>query len=318
MNGAHGSGFQEALNIFDFFAEADAFNVPNPQANYDAVFPYFVGFAKGVNKANSKAGAGAWGGNRVFPVNTNYTVHDPFVTQFYKDCKAQNVPIKAATYHFTNAQYSLDPYSVKTVTDAFRSHILEPAGLPDLPIWITEYELNPGGVLPDTAAALADYNDPAFVASYTIGTSMYAQDTSLDQAFTWTGFGYGGYGAGGAYFTPWFNNATRPPTPLNVAAAWKLQASLVQDTPNRLSLTGSSPDGFAALAGRSNSKVQVLLNNYQLNYDIVREIANITVCRGVDEIRFIANFITQAPYINASTAAYPVLQSNGCKTPCAS
>ena len=188
----------------------------------------------------------------------------------------------------------MDPYQVKVVTDTFRQQVLAPAGFSDLPIWVTEYELNPGGVLPNTAAALADYNDPAFVASYTIGTSMYAQDTSVEQAFTWTGFGYGGYGAGNAYFTPWFNNATSPPTPLNIAAAWKLQSSLVQDTPNRLSLQGSSPDGFAALAGRSISKneVQILLNNYQLNYDIVREIANITVSRHIDGIDVLADHLS--------------------------
>ena len=84
--------------------------------------------------------------------------------------------------------------------------------------------------------------------------------------------------------------------PLNVAAAWKLQADLVLNTPDRLLLNGSSPDGFAALAGRSGSKdkVQVLLNNYQLNYDIVREIAALTV-----------------PLLNTSTTAYPLIQPNG-------
>lgn len=105
---------------------------------------------------------------------------------------------------------------------------------------------------------------------------MYAQDTSIDQVMPWTGFGYGGYGAGNAYFKPWFNLSSDNETvPLNVASAWKLQAELVMQTPIRVKLDGSSPDGFAALAGRSASRnqVQILLNNYQLNYDIPREIA---------------------------------------------
>jgi len=106
--------------------------------------------------------------------------------------------------------------------------------------------------------------------------SMYSQDTSLTQVFPWTGFGYGGYGAGNAYFQPWFNlTSSNKTVPLNAAAAWKLQASLDMYTSWRLQLEGSNPDGFAALAGKSadGKLVQVLLNNYQLNYDIVKEIA---------------------------------------------
>jgi len=114
---------------------------------------------------------------------------------------------------------------------------------------------------------------------------MYAQDaTNLEQTMPWPGFGYGGIGAGNASFPAWFNKtADNSTTPLNVAAAWKLQADLVLNTPNRLQLQGDSPNGFAALAGRSGGdeeygEVQVLLNNYQLDYDIPREIANGTVC----------------------------------------
>jgi hypothetical protein len=85
--------------------------------------------------------------------------------------------------------------------------------------------------------------------------------------------------------------------PLPVAAEWKLQAGLVLQTAHRLSLESSSSDGFfAALAGRSTSedKIQILLNNYQPDYDIAREIA-----------------ARLAPLINASTAAYPLVQANG-------
>lgn len=105
----------------------------------------------------------------------------------------------------------------------------------------------------------------------------------------------GGSGAGDAPFPPWFTNSTTDPQPYNIAHAWKLQYELVSQTPQRVKLSGNSSNGFAALAGASPNKVQVFLNNYQLNYDIAREIANGTV-----------------PYLNASTSAYPLIQENGC------
>lgn len=200
-------------------------------------------------------------------------------------------------YRFTNAQYSLDPYDIKVITENFRNQILILASLPDLPIWVTEFNTNPSGIQPTSPSAIASYNDPAFFASLTLGVSMYAQDTPLSQAVSWTGFGYGGMGAGNAFFPPWFNhNSTNPTIPLNDAAVWLLQASLILQTPTRLSLTGSCPDGFAALAGifPSNPTVNILPNNYQPDYAIAREFAAIA-----------------GPLINTSTATYPLIQKNG-------
>ncbi|KUJ07299.1 uncharacterized protein LY89DRAFT_742942 [Mollisia scopiformis] len=265
-----------AIELYDFYAESDLTNTPTIEEAYENSFKYFAAFARGVANASTKAGVVAWGSNRIVPTHANYSVYDPYISRFYADCAAQNVPIKAATYHFTNVQFSFDPYAVKTLTDRFREEILVPAGLPDLEVWVTEYEPNPSGALPTSASALASYNDPAWFAGFLLGTSMYAQDTSLTQALSWTGFGYGGYGAGHAYFQPWFSLTSNNKTvPLNAAAAWKLQASLVTNTSQRLDLQGSSPDGFAALAGESESGeiVQVMLNNYQLDYDIVHHIS---------------------------------------------
>ncbi|KAL3459498.1 hypothetical protein BJX64DRAFT_291167 [Aspergillus heterothallicus] len=295
MNNAYDSGFHDALDLFDFYPEQDLF--ADRTSIYQTSFDYFAAFARGVARANSTAGVGAWGSNRILHPQTNYTLDNPYITQFYHDCHEQNVPIKAATYHFTNAQYSMDPYDIKRLTDALRNDILIPAGWPDIPIWVTEFDQNPAGTLPTSPSALASYNDPAWFAGFTLGTSMYAQDTSLAQALPWTGFGYGGYGAGNAKFPAWFNDSSRVPAiPLNVAAAWKLQADLVVNTSTRVSVRGSSPDGFAVLAGRSESAdvVQVLLNNYRVDYDIMREIA-----------------AQMAPGLNTSTTAYPLIQSNG-------
>lgn len=280
-NGAHGSGFRDAVELFDFYPEQDLTDAR--AADYESSFAYFRAFAAGVARAKSRAGVGAWASNRVYQpgYHANYTLYDPYITRFYSDCKKNNVPIKAATLHFTNAQYSLDPYDINRVTDFLRNNILTPAGLPDLPIWATEYNLNPVGVTPNSSTALRDYNDPSFFASYTLGLSMYAQDAPVAQAMPWTGFGFGGSGAGDASFPGWFNrSASASPTPLNIAAAWKLQGDLVVNASDRLGLHGVSDDGFAALAGRDGGRggVQVLLNNYQPNYEIAREIAAEMVC----------------------------------------
>jgi hypothetical protein len=103
---------------------------------------------------------------------------------------------------------------------------------------------------------------------------MYSQDSPVDQAFTWPGFGWGGSGAENATFAPWFEkSANGSAIALNQASAWALQAQLLYETLERVSVEeGSSSDGFAVLACRSPARdtVQVLVNNYQPSYDMIR------------------------------------------------
>ncbi|KAL4789336.1 hypothetical protein BDV19DRAFT_395154 [Aspergillus venezuelensis] len=304
MNGAHDSGFENAIELFEFLPEADLTRSRFSNVTYENYFAYFAAFSRAVAEASDEAGVAAWGGNQIYPVDTNYSVSDPYVRRFYTDCHDQNVPIKAASFHFTNTQFSFDPYDIIRVVDKFRAEVLVPASLPDLEIWATEYELAPFPILPTSRSALASFNDSAFFASYTLGVvshpilanSMFAQDTSIDQVLPWPGFGYNGTGAGGQPFPGFFNRSSSGPVPLNAAKAWKLQGKLVTETRNRLNVTGSSEDGFAALAGVSSdaSKVQVLLNNYQFDFDIATEIT-----------------AQLAPILNTSASAYPLLQDNG-------
>lgn len=102
---------------------------------------------------------------------------------------------------------------------------------------------------------------------------MYAQDTSIEQVMPWPGFGYNGTGAGSQPFHGFFNRSSNGPVSLNAAKALLLQANLVTHSRNRVEVQGSSDDGFVVLAGLSmdKTKLQVLLNNYQLNYDIATE-----------------------------------------------
>ncbi|PVH72060.1 hypothetical protein DL98DRAFT_596387 [Cadophora sp. DSE1049] len=293
MNGAHGSGIRNALELFEFYQQSDLFKTSG--TDYNELFERFAAFSRGVAKASTSAGVGAWGGNRFYPTNANYSVYNPFVSRFYKDCVKQKVPIKAATFHFIDAQFSFDPYDMKRTVDRFQSEILAPAGLPDLEIWATEHEINPASILPSSPAAIAAYNDPGLFASFTLGTSMYSQDTPITQALPWPGFGYGAIGASGGKFRGFFNKSdSGKPIPLQVAKAWKLQGDLVTQTPQRIRvISGHDEDGFGVLAGRSNKrdKVQILLNNYQLDFNIPREIT--------------------APSLNASNTAYPMIQENG-------
>ncbi|KAJ0426320.1 hypothetical protein BJY00DRAFT_307813 [Aspergillus carlsbadensis] len=198
----HESGFYDTVELFDVGAEADLQNTPDVQDDYNRLFPIFAAIAHGVANASDEAGVGAWGGNRIWTSQENNTLYNPFVSRFYKDCKEQNVPLRAATFHFPNAQLSFDPYDVRKVTENLREQVLIPAGFPDLPIWMTEYGPNPSGVKPTSRDALDAYNDPAFTASFTIGT-----DSPIDQTFTWPGFGWGGSGAGSPKFAPWFEKS---------------------------------------------------------------------------------------------------------------
>jgi hypothetical protein len=81
-----------------------------------------------------------------------------------------------------------------------------------------------------------------------------------------------------ATFAPWFEkSANGSAIALNQASAWVLQSQLLRETPERVSVEeGSSSNGFAVLAGRSSAgdTVQVLLNNYQPSYDMIREITD--------------------------------------------
>lgn len=104
---------------------------------------------------------------------------------------------------------------------------------------------------------------------------MYAQDTSIEHTVLYPGLSYGGWGAGGFWYQGFFNkSADSQPIPRNIATAWLNYMDLLNQTPNRLELSGSSDDGFAALAGISEdkTKVHVFLNNYQLDYAIPEEI----------------------------------------------
>lgn len=166
-------------------------------------------------------------------------------------------------------------YDIKTVTDHLRINILAPAGLPDLPIYVTHVQPNPRAMPVEPHLDAYAY-DAAFLASFQIGTAMYAQDTSLEVIFPWAGFSYGGIAGASVFFMGFFNKTVDNETlPLNAARAVSLQNTLIRDTPVRLQVDGHSPEGFAALSGVSEDgrKIQVLLNNYQLDYDLPRAIS---------------------------------------------
>lgn len=151
---------------------------------------------------------------------------------------------------------------------------------------------------------------------------MFAQDTSIEQVLPWPGFGYNGTGAGDQPFQGFFQRSPTGPIPLNAAKAWFLQGKLVTETKHRVKVVGSSEDGFAVLAGVSTNrtKVQILLNNYQLDYNIATEITAQMVRIRTGRNTF-SHFVvlkhahhnTQLPILNTSASAYPLLQENGRK-----
>lgn len=168
-----------------------------------------------------------------------------------------------------------------------------------------------------TQLSLEHYRDPQFFSSFNLAVVrchfvlniiigaktfyqlIYAQDTSIQHTILYPGLSYGGWGAGGFWYQGFFNkSASDQPIPRNIAIAWLNYMSLLNQTPNRLELSGSSADGFAAIAGRSddNNTVQVFLNNYQLDYEIPREI--------LTELASIYLFIKLEAAANNSTSCH--------------
>lgn len=125
MNGAHGSGFKDALHLIDFYPESDVADFDDIEERYQKDFRFFAAFARGVKNASEDVKVGAWGGNRAFLLDNNYTVWSrgdifgedradlgqvpsPYVSRFYRDCVEHNVPIGAATWHFTSTFFSFN------------------------------------------------------------------------------------------------------------------------------------------------------------------------------------------------------------------
>ncbi|CAI7612304.1 unnamed protein product [Penicillium glandicola] len=307
VNGATNSGFTDAIELWDFYPEEDKLYDATIDSDYAASLIAYTAFSKGVARASNSTGCGAWGFKRLWTPSANYTLPDPWKESFFADLAANRTPIKAATFHWDATMFSWDPYEIVTATKQFRELYLTPNGFEDLPIWITEHNRNPLGILPTTESALAAYNDPASFASWVIAVAMYGQDADAERVMSWTGLGYGGYGWGNAYFQAWYNQTDSGDIALNAGSAWVLSGDFVTNTPNRLAVVGSSDNGFTALAGISSDEkeVQVLLNNYQVDYDIVK--VESPKCG----FAFILTLYTQVPTLETSTSTDPIYQENG-------
>ncbi|OJJ46531.1 hypothetical protein ASPZODRAFT_142343 [Penicilliopsis zonata CBS 506.65] len=296
-NGANNSGFSNAVELWDFYPEGDKEYYTTESTSYKENLAAYSAFARGVAKANNpNVGCGAWGFKRMWTPTASYTLPDPWKTEFFADIVAAGVPIKAATMHWDSTLFSWNSYELVPGVKQFRELYLAPNGLGDLPIWITEHNRNPLGTLPTTKAALEAYWDPASFAAWVISVAMYGQDADVEQVMSWTGLGYGGYGYGDAYFQAWYTNTSNGDVATNAGAAWVLSGQFVTETANRLALTGSSPDGFTALAGISDEEdqVQIMLNNYQVDYDILRQ-----------------NTVQLITELDVNVSASPITQENG-------
>lgn len=75
--------------------------------SYETDFAYFSAFARGVANASTKAGVGAWGYKRMWTPSADYVLPDPWKTRFFQDVVQNDVPIKAATFHWDCPSYCL-------------------------------------------------------------------------------------------------------------------------------------------------------------------------------------------------------------------
>ncbi|KAJ6054484.1 hypothetical protein N7444_003582 [Penicillium canescens] len=138
-NGANGSGFNDALELIDFFPERDLTNATLTELEVQRFFALVQGFAIGVHRANTSAGVGAFSSNR-FWISPSVS-QNPYNEPFFEFVAKNKVPIKAITYHWLSP-LTQAPGDLIDSTRRVRNE-LDKVGLQNIPIWITEYNRNP-------------------------------------------------------------------------------------------------------------------------------------------------------------------------------
>ena len=170
----------------------------------------------------------------------------PYRDGFLDYCKKHNVPFDFYSWH-TYAIGSADPYDGVRLARNFRK-ILDDHGYPHARSILSEWNLTPDFTEAENTELEGPHNAAFIGAALT-----YFQDAPLDAAIFYRGDAawMGLFDVKGNYF--------------KTAYAFKAMGRM-QDTPQRLAVTGADTYGFAVLAGKSadDRSVQMLLSNYEI------------------------------------------------------
>ena len=170
----------------------------------------------------------------------------PYREGFLDYCAAHHVPLDFYSWH-TYADSSADPYDAVRLSKEIRG-ILDAHGFPKAESILSEWNLTPDFTDVEKERLKGEEN-AAFIGA----VLSYFQDAPLDHADFYRGDAawMGLFGLDGKYF--------------KTAYTFKAMGQM-QDTPQRLAVTGGDTFGFAALGGRSadGNTVQLLISNYAL------------------------------------------------------
>lgn len=173
----------------------------------------------------------------------------PYREGFLDYCKKHNVPFDFYSWH-AYAIGSADPYDGVRLARNIRK-ILDDHGYPHAQSILSEWNLTP-----DFSEAEKTELEGPHNAAFIGAALTYLQDAPLDAAIFYRGDAawMGLFDLKGNYFK----------------AAYTFKAmGRMQDTPQRLAVTGADTDGFAVLAGKSadDRSVQIFLSNYEIPAD---------------------------------------------------
>lgn len=168
----------------------------------------------------------------------------PYREGFLDYCAAHHVPLDFYSWH-TYADSSADPYDSVRLAKVIRD-LLDSHGFPKAESILSEWNLTPDFTITEEARLRGEVN-AAFIGA----VLTYFQDAQLDHAHFYRGDAVwmGLFTLDGKYF--------------KTAYTFKAMGQM-QDTPQRLAVTGADTFGFATLAGRSadGNTVQILISNY--------------------------------------------------------
>jgi hypothetical protein len=228
-------GFHDSIRYWEFWNEPEFFWSGTPEQFYSL----YEKTALALKSVDPSLQVG--GDAKALPMD-----HGPYREGFLDYCAAHKLPLDFYSWH-TYADFSADPYDAVRIGKEIRG-LLDAKGFKSAKSILSEWNLSA-----DFTDAEKQVLSGAVNAAYIDAVLTYLQDSAVDQAefyrgdATWMGL----FSPHGEYF--------------QTAYAMKAMSTM-QETPQRLELSGSDTFGFAALAGRSadGKTVRVLISNYEI------------------------------------------------------
>jgi hypothetical protein len=245
-NAGWANGFHDNIRYWEFWNEPDAERAWNPEfirpfwSGTPAQFYSLYGkVAHALKDFDPKLKVGG-------PAKAAADIGGPYREGFIRYCAANKVPLDFFSWHRYHGP-SLDPYDMVRIAQSTRQ-LLDASGFRNAEVIDTEWNVGQG------LSARQPTHRPAIDAAAFVGAALiYLQDSLLQHAAYYRGEAGprrlfeqdGGYSKNAYVFRA---------------------SGSMQDTPERLPVSGADTLGFAVLAGRSadGRQVRVMIANYEI------------------------------------------------------